>query len=204
MRPTLGAGIGAFWFTLGASIAIAADHNEAPLSTADHIGDIDDVYAWHDGSMIVTIVTFAGPGAEKAAPPDTFDADMLYTIHVDNTGDYVSDIDILVRFGQDSIGGWGVQFENVPGSTGTVSGAVQTTIDAGNGLSVEAGVYDDPFFFDFTGLVDTLNTATVSFDSTRDSFAGKNVNAIVVQMDQATATGGGSIVHIWASSGRKP
>ena len=200
MRSLLGAAI----VTVGASLALAADHNEADGTKADEIADIDDVYLWYtaDGK-VVAIVTFGGPGADPAAPPGAFDADVLYTIHVDNTGDFVSDIDIHARFGQDSLGDWGVQLENVPGSTGTVSGAVGTELALGGNLRAIAGVFDDPFFFDFTGLQDTLATAAVSFDSTRDSFAGKNVNAIVVEMDQAATVGTGTTINVWATTGRK-
>jgi hypothetical protein len=200
MRPLAGALV----LATGASIALAADHNEATGTKADSIADIDDIYAWSDGAgKDIVVLTFAGPGADPVVPPDTYDADVLYTVSIDNDGDAVSDIDVLIRFGQDSSGNWGVQFENVPGSTGPVSGAVQTELTLGTGLSGEAGVFDDPFFFDFTGLTDTLATATVSFDSTRDAFSGKNVNAIIFQMDEVTALGGGTTMSIWATTGRK-
>jgi hypothetical protein len=184
--------------------AFAADHREAPAATADVVADIDDVYSWHtaDGKL-VAIVTFGGPGAASANAPNALDANVLYGIHLDNDGDFIADQDVWVRFGQNAAGAWGVQFENIPGSTGTVSGAVGAAVDAGNGLQAIAGVYDDPFFFDFTGLTDTLNTGAVSFDATRDSFAGRNVNAIVVQMDTAAATGSNPVVRLWATSSRK-
>jgi hypothetical protein len=183
--------------------ALAADHNEAPGTKLDRIADLDDVYAWHFGGKIVVVVTFGGVGGDPAGPPAGYDADVLYQIHVDNNADNVSDIDILARFGQNAALEWGVQFENVPGSTGTVSGGVNTVMDAGNGLSVEAGVFDDPFFFDLTGLVDTIATETVSFDSTRDAFAGKNTNALIVEMDAVTAAAGTTTLKIWATTGRK-
>ncbi|MEZ4240137.1 MAG: DUF4331 family protein [Myxococcota bacterium] len=184
--------------------ALAADHNEASGAVADHVADIDDVYAWHtaDGKL-VAIVTFGGPGGEAVAPPADFDADLLYAIQLDNDGDFVADQTVWVRFGQDATGAWGVQFEGIPGGSGTVSGPVGAAIDAGNGLQAMAGVFDDPFFFDVTGLTDTLATATVSFQSTRDGFAGRNVNAIVVQMDTAAATASSNVVRLWATSSRK-
>jgi len=199
---------GALGVLLGGALvvgtALAADHNEAPGTKMDRIADIDDVYAWHtEDGKIVVIVTFGGVGADPAGPPDDYDADVLYQIHLDNTGDAIADLSISARFGQNSTGAWGVQLENIPGGTGTVSGAVDSVIDAGNGLSAEAGTFDDPFFFDFEGLGDTLATGTVSFDNTRDSFAGKNNHALVVEMDAATATGSGSTVDIWATTGRK-
>ena len=150
------------------------------------------------------IVTFGGPGGDPAAPPDGYDADVLYQIHLDNNDDQLDDHIINVRFGQNAALAWGVQFENIPGAgSGAVSGAVDTVLDAGNGLSAEAGTFDDPFFFDLTGFSETLMTGTVSFDNTRDAFAGKNVHAVIVEMDAAAATGGGNTVHVWASTGRK-
>lgn len=190
-----------------ASVAVgarAADHNEAPGAIADHVADIDDVYAWHtaDGKL-VAIVTFGGPGGMPVAPPDAFDAGVLYGIHLDRDGDFVADQDVWVRFGQNAAGQWGVQFEGIPGGSGTVSGAVGAAVDAGNGLQAMAGTFDDPFFFDLTGLQDTLATGAVGFQSTRDSFAGRNVNAIVVQMDTAAATASNPVVRLWATTGRK-
>lgn len=190
--------------TLFAGAALAADHNEAPGAVANRRADIDDVYVWPTGDgKIVAIVTFGGQGASSPGAPEPFDADVLYGIHIDNDGDLIPDRDIWVRFGQDGSGAWGVQFENVPGASGTVSGPLDTTIDAGNGLRVAAGVYDDPFFFDFQGLLDTLNTAAVSFDSTRDSFAGRNTNAIVVEMATAAATDSNNVVRIWSTTASK-
>ena len=189
---------------VGASLALAADHNEATGTMADEIADLDDLYVWVTAdNKLAVIVTFGGPGDDPAAPPGAFDADVLYTIHLDNDADNLPDQDILVRFAQDSLGDWGVQFEGIPGGTGTVSGAVQTTIDAGNGLSAIAGVFDDPFFMDSTGLADTVTTQILSFDATRDTFAAKNVNAIVVQMDVTAATASNSVVRVWTSTGRK-
>lgn len=183
--------------------ALASDHNEAPGVQADGAADIDDIYAWHTGDgKIVAILTFGGPGGHPAGPPDPYDADVLFGIQLDNSGDLTADHTVWVRFGQDDQQNWGVQVEGLPGASGTVSGAVDTVIDAGNGLSVEAGTFDDPFFFDLTGFTDTLNTGTLSFDASRDSFAGKNVHAIIVQMD-ATAATSGNPVRIWATSGRK-
>ena len=199
LRATLSVALG-----LASAAALAADHNEAPGVTADHVADIDDVYAWHttDGKL-VAVVTFGGPGGLPVAPPDALDAGVLYGIHLDNTGDFLPDQTVWVRFGQNGAGQWGVQFEGIPGASGTVSGPVGAAIDAGNGLQAMVGVFDDPFFFDLTGLTDTLATGTVSFQSTRDSFAGRNVNAIVVEMDTASATAANDVVRLWATSSRK-
>lgn len=188
---------------LASATAIAADHNEAPGTKADPIADIDDVYAWHDSGKIVVVLTFSGPGANAAAAPPEFDPGVLYGIHVDNDGDYVAEHDVWARFGEASDGTWGVQLTGIPGATGTVVGAVGAQLDAGDGLRAQAGVFDDPFFFDFTGFQNTLSTGSVAFDSTRDSFAGKNVNAIVFEMDADAARGAANTVRVWATTGRK-
>jgi hypothetical protein len=192
------------WVLLSAVLmgsAAAADHNEAAGVEADDIADIDDVYAWHTGDgKIVVIVTFGGSGASTEALA-SFDDHVIYGIHIDDTADNVPDYDIWVRFGQDSGGAWGVEFTDIPGSTGVTSGAIQTSLDAGNGLHAEAGVFDDPFFFDFQGLLDTLATGTLSFMNTRDSFAGKNVDAVAFELDASKIA---SPFKIWASTGRLP
>lgn len=190
--------VGLLW----SGTAFAADHNEADGTKADHIADIDDVYAWHknDGKIVV-IVTFGGPGADAASTLGALDAGVIYGVHIDTNADNVADKDIWVRFGEDSMGAWGVQFTGIPGGNAVTEGAIQTTLDAGGGLSAAAGVYDDPFFFDFQGLQDTLATGALSFMSSRDSFAGKNVNALVFEMDGAAV--GATSFKLWATSGRK-
>ena len=75
-------------------------------------------------------------------------------------------------------------------------------VDSGNAM-LYSGLRDDPFFFDLAGYIDTLNTGSVSFDSTRDSLAGTNVTAIVVAMDIDAASGGNNNIQLWASTGRK-
>lgn len=184
--------------------ALAADHNEAPGVLADRIADLADLYAWQtsDG-RIVAIITYGGVGAEPIAPPVMLDPNVLYGIHIDADGDFLSDRDIWARFGQDSTGAWGVQVQGLPGATGDVVGPIDTQLDAGNGLSVIAGVFDDPFFFDATGLGYTLATGDLSFDATRDSFAGRNINALVVEMDAASVATSGDVVRIWTTTARK-
>ena len=183
--------------------ARAADHAEAPGAQADFAADIADLYAWHNGSgQIAVVLTFAG-GTDPGVPA-TYDSDVLYGIHVDTTADGVPEHDIWFRFGQNSAGDWGVQAEGIPGGDAVVSGPVGTTIDADTGgtLKLWAGLADDPFFFDSQGLQDTLATGTISFDASRDTFAGKNVTAIVFTMDQATVLGSDPTLKVWATTGR--
>ena len=190
--------------------ALAADHVEAPSASADPAADIADFYAWHtaDG-RIEAIITFAGAGS--SADGGVYDADVLYGIHIDNTGDSVADHDIWIRFGQDGAGNWGVQVEGLPGADAeVVSGPVETVIPAGEHLNIWAGQAEDPFFFDLEGYQAVLASGSLfdkggalAFDSTRDFFAGLNVTAIAVEMDAESVVDAFNQVQIWATTSRK-
>jgi hypothetical protein len=205
----------------------AADHADAPLTADDTAADIADVYAWHtDRGTLVVVMTFAGLRAAGDAP--VYDPDTLYTIHIDNTADAaekaqytdndndnVSDIQINVRFGQNNLEEWGVQFNGVPGAEDTTfDGPVQTTLSNGT-ATVIAGDFDDPFFFDFEGFLATrdnlldpadpldIGFASIVAGAPVDFFAGTNVMAIVVEVDAATAVdeNADNFIQIWATTG---
>lgn len=177
----------------------AADHLDAPKSKANLSADITDVYAWHTGDgKIVAVLNFAG--FTEIGAPAKFSKDVLYVIHVDNDGDNVSDFDTLIRFGQDAASNWGVQVSDLPGGDAVIVGPVGTTIDAGLGLRVWAGLRDDPFFFDLDGFGKTLMTGTLSFDPTRDTFAKTNVGSIIVEMSTDAVQGQGTSFRLWAST----
>lgn len=181
----------------------AADHNEAPGAMMDNPADIADFYAWHtDSDTLVAVVTFAG--LKAAGEPATYDLDVLYGIHIDHNDDNLADIDIWCRFGTNgAMDMTGVQCLNIPGADGPVEGPVETNIDGGNGVTLWAGLRDDPFFFDLEGFQATLMMGTLMFDSTRDSLAGLNVTAIVIEMPAGDAAGGGTTLQTWATTGRK-
>ena len=97
-----------------------------------------------------------------------------------------------------------MQVSGLPGGRPLVTGPVETTIDAGMGLRVYAGLRDDPFFFDLDGFNKTLQTSTLSFDSKHDTFATTNVTAIVVEMSTDALVGNGKTFRLWASTRVKP
>ncbi|MBC8073393.1 MAG: hypothetical protein IAG13_34050 [Deltaproteobacteria bacterium] len=175
-------------------------------------------------------------------PPDagdelTYNADelpnVLYTVHIDNdsvpTTDpedwdmqdgstYGSDIDIHVRFGQNALGEWGIQVENLPGAADTIVGPVEEALTDGN-TTVQAGVFDDPFFFDLDGFNATaanildpdqgpgdLAFRSITGEVNNDTFAGVNTMAIVFEMDATAALGGNAdnFLQIWGTTGRAP
>lgn len=128
---------------------------------------------------------------------------------------------IHARFGRNGRGECGVQLENIPGAGGTVSGPVETIFESSTGLKVFAGVRNDPFFFDAEGyaaLVASFAGTGQSGDLVgafrlaggqprRDSFANRNVSAIVFEMDNAAlAPSGGTIrprVRVWGTTARR-
>jgi hypothetical protein len=185
---------------------LASDHYEAPAVQADPSMDITDLYLFPGASgKTVAVINFAGLGFSLDQPTTsgTYNANALYTLHIDNTGDAVEDTAVYVRFGQNSSGDWGVQVEGLPGSSGAISGAVETVLSDAGGNRVFAGRRDDPFFFDAQGYLDTLATGTLMITNDRDFLAGLNCTSIVLEFDRDSALDGGSELACWATAGRK-
>ena len=198
--------------TFGSQDVTAADHLDSPASQNDRACDIADLYAWNtEGGNIVLAVTFGGPITDGNP---VYDADTLYTFHIDTNADGAAEQQIHVRFGQNMLDEWGVQFLDVPGAAGEIVGAVDTAIDGGGGIQAQAGFFDDPFFFDFEGfvatreaLVDDMDAADIMFASVVDGapvdfFAGANEMGIVVEFPAAGLDGGATAFHTWVSASR--
>lgn len=202
--------------TLGAVPSPGADHAEAPTATADPAADIADVFLFRAAGKLVAAVTFSGAPAPRArvdGASGRYDRDVLYTFHLDQNRDAVADVRIHARFGQNSLGQWGVELENVPGAGARyLFGPVEQVVTAPNGLRFYAGLRDDPFFFDAQGFNATLASfgddsapdGQVLITNTRDSFAGRNVTVIIFEMDLAAATGGSAEIYFWGTTARIP
>ena len=211
----LGLGAAAVWtIAPGAqSPAEAADHTDPPGRTsgtsADSAADIGDLYTFVRGEDVVFVLTLAGPAMAVEGQTGTYDRDVNYQIWVDpdgiqtETGGGPMPAEaITVRFGQNSSGHWGMQIDGFPGQTGMVSGPVEFTNELGTGGAAGkfwAGLRDDPFFFDLTGFGETGSTAELSFMSTRDSFAGANITAIVLSVPNAEID---DTFEVWATTSR--
>lgn len=183
----------------------AADHMEAPGTRADLVADIADVYAWHDANAgtLTAIITFDGIKAPEQGQSGSFDKRALYTLNIDNDGDNSADVSVRVRFGRNSAGEWGMRVEGLPGASASFEGAVEAVLTGGVNARAFAGLFDDPFFFDLDGFNQTVSSGNLSFDSMRDSFAGSNTTAIVLEMDLAAATAGSETIQVWATTARK-
>ncbi len=200
--------------------ATGADHADAPSSTKDPSSDITDVFIFRnpEGRMVGAIC-FGGapvPRARVDGPTGRFDPDVLFTYNIDLDGDATPEHQIFVRFGRNSKGEAGVQFENLPGGgTQFVAGPVERVITSPTGLKVFAGLRDDPFFFDFQGFVATIGSfngadrpkGQLFFDASRDSFSRRNLTAIVFEMDASLivprpGSSGNKLIRVWASGDR--
>ncbi len=192
-------------------VAPAADHLDPPTrtdpamdATPDVPADIADVYAWYTNTSVIVVMTFAGPQA--TSQPAVYDRDVLYTINISNgPTKFIPTIPIKFRFGQDSARGanqYGVQVTGLPGVTGgTITGPVETDLTR-DGVTVRAGLFDDPFFFDLQGFRTSRSTGTLSFSSTRNFFAGQNLTAVVIEIPKDRIANGSNPIGIWGTTAR--
>lgn len=216
-----------------ASFAVlAADHAESPGTEVDPAADIADVYVFvspEAANRVVGSITFGSRPAPRSRIDGTFycDRDVLYTFAIDRADaagnfDGNPDVRVYIRFGQNGVAACGVQFENVPGAGGTFSGPIERVLTANSGgLRGFAGLRNDPFFFDAEGFTTLLNTfggagqsgdVVTAFRLTggqprRDSFAGRNISAVVFEMDldavaPRAANGTRPKLRVWATTSR--
>ena len=187
---------------------LAADHLDPPSradpavnSNPDKAADLADIYAWHTANSVVIIMTFAGPSAPTL--PAVYDPDVLYKINISNADPVTTpNVPITVKFGKGAgPNQFGVQFTGIPGVTGPIVGSVNTTL-VKDGVTVRAGIFDDPFFFDSQGFKQTVATGTLSFNNTRNFFANANDTAIVVEIPSDRLNNNGHVLNIWGSTAR--
>ncbi len=185
--------------------ARAADHRETPTTIADNVADIADVYTWHQGGRFVAVVTVDGIRPPAVGQTGRYDEDVVYRISIGRDNfptTYQAAVNVVVRITRNGSGGWKVTADNVPGAGGSISGDVETVISKGS-ANLFVGLRDDPFFFDLEGFRNTLMTGTLMFDNTRDTFAGMNATAIVIETDLDAARNGSDKLYVWATTSRK-
>ncbi|MDK2758394.1 MAG: DUF4331 domain-containing protein [Blastomonas fulva] len=184
----------------------AADHFDPPARTGsdtntvgfDVAADISDLFAFHDVTNVYVAIGFGGPSATNL--PGFYDPDVLYTINVSNTGTRTDiEIPIEIRFGRDGVNP-GIEVRNPPGA-GPLRGPVERNLMTNNGITVRAGVFDDPFNFDPQGLRDSRATGNLSFSNTRNRFANLNTTFVVIAIPRGLIDRGQPL-DIWTSSAR--
>ena len=186
----------------------AADHLDPPArtdpsvdTTPDLASDIADVFAWGGPGTVRLAMTFGGPNNPNA--PAFYDRDVLYKLFISTAPpDDTPEIVIRVRFGQGTgANEHGVQFEGVPGVTGTIEGPVETVLTK-DGVTARAGLHDDPFFFDSRGLRESRTTGQIRFNNTRDFFAAQNDTAFVLEIPRDRFAGGSGVIKVWGRTSR--
>ena len=184
----------------------AADHLDSPAVAMDGRSDINDVYAFQsptDAVNTVLIMT-VNPGAGVLSPT-TFNPDTLYRIAITNDGDTQPDKNINVRFGHPDANGQ--QRVRVGGDVGFATGMTGDVIAFGHGPRdawLQAGTFDDPFFFDNVAFLDQVKgaggTRTFCDGNETDFFAGLNVSAIVMEIPSRRLTGATSTIGVWGQT----
>lgn len=184
----------------------ASDHDESPKVKMDAASDITDLYVFDSGAGTTTIIACWAGFNDSREQPDAegvYDDGVLYTLNIDNNGDNKPDHKIYWRYGKNADGETGVRWENVPGTEANVSGPVESIFQAGEGARVWSGHADDPFFFDAGGYLMTLETGTLSFDSSRDFLAGLNVTAAAIEIETTLIQDGVKPMQFWVTASRK-
>ncbi len=134
-------------------VADAADHTDSPAASLNSKADITDFYAWmvDDASNIALIVNVS----RNAPTTETFPTNTYYTFNLERGG---TETQVVCKFesaDNKSIDCWvGTAASNVY-VTGDPSSASAPLVS--NGISVFAGVRDDPFFFNGAGFVATTS-----------------------------------------------
>lgn len=173
----------------------ASDHVDAPSILTDGRADINDLYFFNPPNapdrtvLIMTVNPLAG-----ILSPVTFNSNISYEFNIDKDNDTRPDLVYVCRFtdfipnGQQRLH-IRYLFDGQDVSAG--AGLVGQTFRIRGGGIARAGVFDDPFFFDFIGFNNGL-----AF-SGNDFFAGFNVSAIIIELPNQRV-GARDRIGLWA------
>lgn len=195
----------------------AADHRDSMTLTNDQAVDIADVYSFRSPANPSNVVfAMTVPGLVPPAESRSFDENALYQFKIDINGDAVEDR-VIQAFATGSGTSQTVHFRGpaAPATTGAVNqllpgsdaATVQISTGAsaitatGGGLTVFAGIRDDPFFFDLARFNEiVMGMATEFRDPGIDTFAGSNALALVVEMPASQI--GATSFSVWGTTSR--
>ncbi len=200
----------------GALMLRAADHRDSAFLTDNPGLDIADVYSFlspEDPSKLVLAMTVAGLQAPSDAGTVRFPSNVVYQWKIDTNGDAVEDF-VIQAFAVGNGSAQVMQFLGpaAPAQAGSVSQLIEARgitvpvsfgatprIQSQNGMTVFAGLRDDPFFFDLVQFQAILGGTASGFRNPgMDTFAGTNVLALVVEVPIALF-GGASQVGVWGT-----
>ena len=189
-----------------AGSAFAADHLDAPGLTppgGDGSLDINDVYAFQspanpDNAVLIMTVN---PGA-GVLTGTTFNPGAAYRWRIDQDGDGKKDLTYTVRFGPEEAGSQSLRLQcmpanNCPSGSVLAEGRTGEVVDVQGVGVIEAGLFDDPFFFDLNAFLGA-NGRSFCDGGQNDFFLGLNVSAIVLEVP-ASWVGNGT-VGVWSTT----
>lgn len=179
--------------------ARAADHGDAPFVTLlDGRRDINDLYVFQSPTtpsntvLIMTVSPAAG-----LLNPTVFAPKADYRFLVDNNSNSVEDIVFTVRFaGQRAPQRMQVTGRG-PGLRLSARGAVGQQLSLAGGGTVQAGLFDDPFFFD----VIAFRKGLAFTDPGVDFFRGLNTLAIVLEVPTSILQVQSNAFAVWVTTG---
>ena len=174
----------------------AADHLDAPGLTppgGDGRLDITDIYVFQSpASADRAVLILAVNPAAGLISPTTFHPDADYTFHIDRDGDAKSDLDYRVDFGPVAGGAQDVRLRCTPAKEcprGAVlaQGRTEEIVDVSSVGSLQAGVFDDAFFFDLHAFLGMNGRAFCD--------GGQVVDSPGAQPSQEPSRNGGCLVN---------
>ena len=203
--------------TAGALWLQAADHRDSAFLTANPGQDIADIYSFlspANPNNLVLAMTVAGLQAPSDAGTVMFPAGVVYQFKIDSNGDAVEDYVIqayAVGAGRSQVmkfvgparpartGAVNTLLNDAPPLLVPVSYGTEPRVKSRSGISVFAGLRDDPFFFDLVQFQAVLGGTASGFRSPGvDTFAGTNVLALVIEFPIALL-GGATQVGVWGA-----
>ena len=194
----------------------AADHRDSMTTENDQAVDIADVYSFvSPASSANVVLAMTVPGLVPPSEGRFFDPNALYQFKIDTNGDAVEDL-VIQAYATGTGPDQNLHFRGpaAPPVTGAVnellpgdddatvqfSEADQARISTGGGLTVFAGVRDDPFFFDLARFRQVVAGEETSFRNPGvDTFAGTNALAIVVELPRAMLA---NQFDVWGTTNR--
>lgn len=191
--------------------AQAADHLDSPSVQENGALDLTDLFAFQSPANSENAVLIMGvnPGA-GAISGTTFDNKGLYAFNIDNNGDQQADISYVLRFFRAGRRGQSYAAYRLSNSENARSGKRRGSKRrsrvkfigfgrTGNGPTqlrgggmLQAGLFEDPFFFDLNGF---NNGFAFTGD---DFFAGLNISGIVLEIPRSDLNG--DAVSVWATT----
>lgn len=185
-----------------APFLISGDHLDAPGVTGT-TSDLTGFYAFEGENpnnlvLIANLQGFLPPGNPTVNA--NFSEDVLVEFNIDTTGDLIEDLviqairrgDTMYFFGPTVPSMTGLESEiatfapmnKVAISSGTAD--AEAIIEENDGMKFFAGPRDDPFFFDLNRFNSIVNGEVSGFNASgTDTFAGKNVLSIAIELPKA-------------------